>query len=203
MRSSSAKNPGRRPLEMAPSQGRGGEVVVSWLMCPDGGEFTCPASRLHWRRVLSCQSRTPHAESRIHRRRRPSRPRSHAHYTTPEGRRNVGVCEIDPECLRWATEASPFGRIYDDHWEMLEREDLDIVYCVMHERCAGCSLVTRHVGGGRSYRTAERPRRVPQPFPPSDFGCGRGESPGGRGCALPTGVDAWDHTKAEPTRRPG
>jgi len=137
-------------------------------MAPDGGEFTCPASRLHWRRVLSCQSRTPHAESRIHRRRRPSRPRSHAHDTTPEGRRNVvGVCEIEPECLRWATEASPYGRIYDDHWEMLEREDLDIVYCViMHERCAGCSLVTRHVGGGRSYRTAERPRRVPQPFSP-------------------------------------
>jgi len=46
----------------------------------------------------------------------------------------AAVCEINPERLKRATEAYSFGSVYEDHLEMLEREELDIVYCVMHEQ---------------------------------------------------------------------
>jgi len=46
----------------------------------------------------------------------------------------VAVCELDENRLRQVAEKYGFRHTFTDHRRMLDTVDLDIVYCVMHER---------------------------------------------------------------------
>lgn len=46
----------------------------------------------------------------------------------------TAVCELDEGRLDQVVDKYGFQHVYTNHEEMLERVDLDIVYCVMHER---------------------------------------------------------------------
>ena len=46
----------------------------------------------------------------------------------------VAVCELDPERMQLVVDEYGFDRTFSDHREMLATVDLDVVYCVMHER---------------------------------------------------------------------
>ncbi len=46
----------------------------------------------------------------------------------------AAVCELDGERLRLVVDEYGFDRTFSDHREMLATVDLDVVYCVMHER---------------------------------------------------------------------
>ena len=46
----------------------------------------------------------------------------------------AAVCELDAERMQSVVDEYGFERTFTDHREMLARVDLDVVYCVMHER---------------------------------------------------------------------
>ena len=51
-----------------------------------------------------------------------------------EGVEVAAVCELDPERMQLVVDEYGFRKTFTDHREMLARVDLDVVYCVMHER---------------------------------------------------------------------
>lgn len=60
-----------------------------------------------------------------------------AHYPNVARLNNVemvAVCELDEARLAQVTETYKFDHVFTDHREMLDSVDLDIVYCIMHER---------------------------------------------------------------------
>lgn len=46
----------------------------------------------------------------------------------------VAVCELDENRLKQVQDKYRFPHVFTDHRKMLETVDLDVVYCVMHER---------------------------------------------------------------------
>ncbi|MEZ4710074.1 MAG: Gfo/Idh/MocA family oxidoreductase [Caldilineaceae bacterium] len=60
-----------------------------------------------------------------------------AHYPNVQRLADVemtAVCELDEERLDQVVEKYGFSNVYANHREMLDNVELDIVYCVMHER---------------------------------------------------------------------
>ncbi|MEM7130746.1 MAG: Gfo/Idh/MocA family oxidoreductase [Chloroflexota bacterium] len=60
-----------------------------------------------------------------------------AHYPNVNRLEDVemtAVCELDEERLDQVVEKYGFQNVYSNHREMLDNVDLDIIYCVMHER---------------------------------------------------------------------
>lgn len=60
-----------------------------------------------------------------------------AHYPSVARLDNVemtAVCELDETRLRQVADKYGFPHVFTDHRKMLDAVDLDIVYCVMHER---------------------------------------------------------------------
>jgi predicted dehydrogenase len=46
----------------------------------------------------------------------------------------VAVCELDEERLKQVVDQYRFEHVFTDHRKMLDSMDLDVIYCVMHER---------------------------------------------------------------------
>lgn len=62
----------------------------------------------------------------------------------------TAVCELDEERLDQVVEKYGFQNVYTNHREMLEKVDLDVIYCVMHERwllqpALDCLKAGRHI----------------------------------------------------------
>ena len=60
-----------------------------------------------------------------------------AHYPCVERLENVemvAVCELDQERLGQVVERYNFPHVFTDHREMLDKVDLDVIYCIMHEK---------------------------------------------------------------------